>query len=303
MYKKILCCMLIILSTVVPAGAAATVTPENIHEIEMLLYGEHHDLSAADKLIKIEEDVFGTTYEDDRIFERLNRLENYIYGGEIFGASLGYRLSVLEWIWFSEVSYDPLLTRLEALENDIGRPQTGGVLSRVEAITSNVVPGGRIYPETVTVPDGLTVVVRAAQSISSETASIGDRVLFEVASDVYYDDYLIIPKGSFVSSSVKDVSEPWYFGRSGRLELDFDYVEALDGTRIPLRLGDARMEDSHSLLIALGASVGGLILFKHPVGLLVGGFIQGDHVTMGIGSRVEVQLGASREVEAVEKIK
>lgn len=271
---------------------------EAIQELELELYGETSEVSSIEKLDRIEQDLFGMAFGDPPI-ERIQRAMDYVFSGRVYWPSLHYRLKALEWAWFQEVSYGPLVPRVARLEAELVKEHTKGILARVEALTTDIWPGGKISPDILEVPAGEVLKLRVTKAISSSTAKAGDVLEFVVMTDLSVGKHMVIPKGSIARATVKDVKAPWYFGKSGELHFEFDYVECIDGTRIPITPRQSSDEDNKTMFLAIGASFAGLVVLSHPVGLLAGAFVKGKDVELTPELSVYVETKVAREVQGI----
>ena len=62
----------------------------------------------------------------------------------------------------------------------------------------------------------------------------GDEFFAEVTGDVKGDKGIIIPKGTLAHGKITQRADPKRMGRSGWIELDFDYLVTPDGREIPI---------------------------------------------------------------------
>ena len=66
--------------------------------------------------------------------------------------------------------------------------------------------------------DGTPVKIRFAQTISSESALLNDRVEFEVLDEIRISDVVVIPKGGIAWGTVTEAQPKRRMGRGGKLE-------------------------------------------------------------------------------------
>src|SRR5690606_35253807 len=100
--------------------------------------------------------------------------------------------------------------------------------------------------------------------VNSAQNRVGEAIPYRVARDVMVDDRLVIPAGTESEARVTKVESAGALGKSGRVELDFGTVTALDGTKIRLQVDEKSAKQNTEL--AAAASVGGLVLLG-PIGL------------------------------------
>ena len=167
-----------------------------------------------------------------------------------------------------------------------------------------------------------TMQLTFAENFTSKTAKVGDKVPFLLENGAYTNEGTeILPPSSRVIAEVSNIEKPKAFNRSGKVYLDFKYVELPSGKQIPI---DAKLFGKKDFLyrgklnavgkgvgstlggmaigtaagcgigIAAGAVVIGGLAIGMPVGFAVGGLI--GLVTPGLnykakaGDKVDIQL-------------
>jgi hypothetical protein len=115
-------------------------------------------------------------------------------------------------------------------------------------------------------PANSEVVLSLNEPLSSEDKRLGDNISLSVAQDVKANGAVVIPRGTRAIGQVTYRKGKGGFGKSGKLELDFRYVD-LDGRRIPIE-GHYRQEGDGNGAAAVGAVlaagvIGGLIVHGH----------------------------------------
>lgn len=79
------------------------------------------------------------------------------------------------------------------------------------------------------------VIKMTVSQVLDSTISIeGDEFFAEVTNEVKGDKGVILPKGTIAHGRISNVTDPKRLGRSGSLELDFDYLITPDGREIPI---------------------------------------------------------------------
>lgn len=73
-----------------------------------------------------------------------------------------------------------------------------------------------------------------SQVLDSSINLEGDEFFAEVTDEVKGDKGVIIPKGTIAHGRITNTADPKRLGRSGWLELDFDYLITPDGREIPI---------------------------------------------------------------------
>jgi hypothetical protein len=88
--------------------------------------------------------------------------------------------------------------------------------------------------QTVTVPEGTIVRLRLSQAVSSTDAHAGDAITLEVLDDVKVGDAVAFQRGAQARGTVSTAHSKRRMGRAGAVEISIDYVNATDGTRVPV---------------------------------------------------------------------
>ena len=79
------------------------------------------------------------------------------------------------------------------------------------------------------------VIKMTVSQVLDSTLSIeGDEFFAEVTDEVKGDKGVVIPKGTIAHGRISQTADPKRLGRSGWLELDFDYLITPDGREIPI---------------------------------------------------------------------
>jgi hypothetical protein len=127
-------------------------------------------------------------------------------------------------------------------------------------------------PATLTIPDGTPIKLRLAENVSSTHARVGDRLDFVVSRDVNVGGFNIIQAGSVAHGTVTAVKHKRFLGVGGKVCLELDSVDLINGGPMELR---ARKEvKGHSrtkLMVGAMIITGMIFLPATPVFLLTRG--------------------------------
>ncbi|NLY54900.1 MAG: hypothetical protein GX058_00110 [Firmicutes bacterium] len=270
-------------------GLAAEPPLTALAEAELALYGESSPtLSIMERIANLEMDLVGEV-SDGPIINRIARITEILdtAGGNV---SINLKLSTLEWFTTRAVSARPVGERVANLETlYFGGPQEGSLLSRIERLIKLTFPEGKFDVALVKVPDGQTIRIKLLTELSSATSKVGDPVEYMIVEDLRLNNRLIIPAGTQGTGKVQTVTRAGNLGRDGRVTVDFGYVRAIDGTRIPLIIDKEALEQNKSLELAAGVSLAGVLLVP-PIGLVGGFFVKGKDVTIPIGTELYLQV-------------
>lgn len=91
--------------------------------------------------------------------------------------------------------------------------------------------------DTIILVDGTPVHLVLMDDLQGKHLTVKQAVHFEVREDLIVDSRLIVKTGAGAFGHIEAVSKSGLFGRSGKLFVQFDYVESITGMKIPLRGG------------------------------------------------------------------
>jgi len=139
---------------------------------------------------------------------------------------------------------------------------------------------------SVQVPLSTTIEVMSAEAVSSDKIFVGSPITFFVTKRVFVRGLLVIERGAIAKGRVTRVKRAAPLGRAGMLGWELDYVTAVDGARIPIRLGGEQKGANRSAAMAGGAAATAALIFPYssPVAL-IWGLKKGDEAVLR-GSRV-----------------
>lgn len=91
--------------------------------------------------------------------------------------------------------------------------------------------------DTVLLAAGTPIHLVLMDDLQGKKLEVKQPVHFKVREDLIVDSKLIVKTGSEAIGHIESVSKSGLLGKSGRLVLQFDYVNAVSGTKILLRGG------------------------------------------------------------------
>lgn len=282
------------------AGNSATLpAAEKVTAMEKMLYGTNQTGSLVQRMDSLEDDVYGTVTTNG-VLERINNMYDFLDGDDKSEASFNTRLNVVEWKFQENMSNEPAKTRIEKLEKFVNGSTVGGSLSdRLDELTKLAsYKNGNIPVQEVTLPADNTIKIEFLESLSTKQNRVGDVVKFKAADNLYVNDVLVLPKGAKGIGSIKKVVQPGIFGKDGRIDINFTSISGIDGTQIPVALGELAKQKISSAAGAGAATIGGLVILG-PVGLVGGAFVKGAPVTIPAGSYTYVQTTADTNLQGV----
>ncbi len=136
--------------------------------------------------------------------------------------------------------------------------------------------------------------LRLAQTISSATAKLNDKVDFEVVEDIKVGNLIVIPQGATAIGTVTEARTKKSFGRAGKLNVNIDYVRLANGDKVPLRAVKGGSGGSHTGAMT-GAVVATAIVFFPAAPLFF--FIKGKNIIIPKGTEITAYVAADTALD------
>lgn len=279
------------MATVFADEAAVPTVSEKLEQVENYIYGTAQTGALIGRVDAMEKELFGRT-SSGAVMTRVDNIYNAVEGSTTAGTpSLASKLNAVEWQFAPRMSGDAAKTRIENLEQTLNGTTNAKLplIERLDRLTNQAFPSGSLTTSSVILPKDSLVKVKFMDTISSKTNKAGDPVDFVVDDNVYVGETLVLPKGARGYGTIKKIVPPRIFGRDARIDLEFSHVTAIDGTKVPVYIGDLAKQQAKTAAGAAGASIGGMILFG-PVGIVGGAFVKGQSVTIPANSNTYVQV-------------
>jgi hypothetical protein len=148
------------------------------------------------------------------------------------------------------------------------------------------------------IDQGVRILVRLDEAISSKTARREDRIEASVFRPVMLGNDIAIPAGTRVRAVVRDVEPAQRPNKAGKLELDFDSLY-LDSGRLEMRtrvvsIGDDSGRNKTVEKAGIGAAVGGVLgaILGGTEGAIIGAVVGGGGAVAGTkGEEVKLPAG------------
>lgn len=117
--------------------------------------------------------------------------------------------------------------------------------------------------EEIILTEGTAINVVTAEEISSKTAKPNDPVNFKVAEDLVLNGRVLINKGTLAKGSVINAEKGGYMGKSGKLGIQVESTQTVDGQPLKLRAAKGKEgNDKTNSTAALSILISPLFLFK-----------------------------------------
>ena len=133
------------------------------------------------------------------------------------------------------------------------------------------------------------VKLRLTRTMSSKDAKADEKVDFEVLEDIKVGDAIIVQHGAMAIGTVTEAQPKRRMGRAGKLNINIDYVQLVDGEKVPLRAVKGGSGGSHTGAMT-GAIVATSILFFPAAPFFL--FMHGKDITIPKGTEITAYIAA-----------
>ena len=163
-----------------------------------------------------------------------------------------------------------------------------------------------------------TMQLTFAKDFTSKTAKVGDEIPFLLESGAYTNEGTeILPPSTKVVARISQIERPKAFNRSGKVHLNFKYVELPDGTQIPINAKLFSKKDFlyrgklNAMAKGVGSTLGGMAIGTAAgcgIGIaagavIVGGFAIGMPVGFAVGGAIGLLTpGLNYKAKAGDKV-
>ena len=295
MFKRYLLLVMLCLTifSLVPLTTSAATPPTAVGKlgaIEEELYGTEQAGALIERVSRLEFDLYSESHSQP-ILERIDQMYVDVKGNEETHApTFVSRLNAVEWMFTKAITKRPSKTRLEELEKMIaGDVSVGGLMGRLNALLAMVYTQGDIAVEHTTLPKDSLIKVSLLQEVNGKLAREGDIIQFRAEENIFVGNLLIVPKGATGEATIVKIKHASNFGRDGRVDMDFKALLTIDGTIVPLYLGELAKKATESQIAAAGASAAGMLVFG-PVGAIGGLFVHGKEAVIPVGTVFYTQV-------------
>lgn len=261
--------------------------------------------SATEKLIKMEQDTYGTE-QPGAILDRINHLEKDYSGqnmrgnlnvridsvyeilyGNIGTPSVLAKINAIEWNAYNEVSGKSIQERLTRLEREIfGKNSTDTFIKRIDTLAKASFGNEQIPLVEMQVSKDVLIKVALAENVGSRTLQEGDIVDIKVAENVFVDGKLVFAKGLPGKGKVEKVRKAkGWTGRNGKVQIDFYTLNCIDGKNFEIYVGEESKNEMKIQGMIQGASLVGMNLNDDWNKFLV----HGKNIEISAGTELYVQ--------------
>jgi len=281
------------------AEASQATLLEDLSQVEIAIYGITQEKPLVERVEYLEKELVGRTLPGT-ITDRAKQLKEFIISGTQEEPSVIFKINASQWILDDKITSEPLIVRIENLENMLFGTTTDDVLAmRAENIFSVCFKEGKPLVEEVVIPAETLIPIRFLGTLNSKTNNSGETFNFQIAENVFIDNKLIIPANYQGVGEITNAKKATILLRPGKLEIEFKPILALDGTSLGLILGEKAEEENKRLFIAVGTGILGLLILSSPVGLVFGALVPGKNVKIEEGTEMFLQVEEDTAVIAL----
>ena len=149
--------------------------------------------------------------------------------------------------------------------------------------------------DLIVLAEGTPLKVVTAQEVTSKTASLNDNVNFKVDEDLVVNGQVLVPKGTLAIGSVINAEKGGYMGKSGKLGIQVESTQTVDGQPLKLRAAKGKEgNDKTNSTAALSLLISPVFLFKKGGEAKIA---EGTQVTVYVAEEKRFRLEDSKLVQ------
>ena len=270
--------------------------------VEQSVYGQEQTGALLERISRLETDFYGkTSNPQTAISDRINTLYSTMFDNRVRPSAIT-QMNGIEWFLSRQVSIKSITDRLTTLEAQIyGKPITGTLQKRMNDLAMLAYGNSDVKAPLVstTVPVDTLIKIKLVTPLNTDVSKVGDKVKFQAAEDVIYNGKLIIAAGAPGEGVVTKVKSARNFGRNGEIDVNFQQIQAFDGTMLETTLGEKAKKEIENLAMAAGASLAGIALLG-PVGIVGGIFVNGKDIDLPVGTESYIQTKVDTNIYAIQ---
>ena len=270
--------------------------------VEQSVYGQEQTGALLERISRLETNFYGkTSNPQTAISDRINTLYSTMFDNSVRPSAIT-QMNGIEWFLSRQVSIKSITDRLTTLEAQIyGKPITGTLQKRMNDLAMLAYGNSDVKAPLVstTVPVDTLIKIKLVTPLNTDVSKVGDKVKFQAAEDVIYNGKLIIAAGAPGEGVVTKVKSARNFGRNGEIDVNFQQIQAFDGTMLETTLGEKAKKEIENLAMAAGASLAGIALLG-PVGIVGGIFVNGKDIDLPAGTESYIQTKVDTNIYAIQ---
>ena len=151
----------------------------------------------------------------------------------------------------------------------------------------------------VTLRAGTPVVVETVQTLNAKNLSEGQTVSVRVKYNVVVSKHTVVAAGALGNATVSEVQRPGMFGKAGKVELQIQSIQAVDGQQVLVSGMAMIAEGQNRKALAWSLAIG--LFFLTIVGGAIGFFIKGKNAELRAGTSSNVSVASDAQVDLDDK--
>ena len=136
--------------------------------------------------------------------------------------------------------------------------------------------------------------LKLTRMMSSKDAKVDEKVDFEVIEDVKVGETIVIQRGGMAIATVTEARPRRRLGRSGKLNMNIDYVQLASGDKVPLRATKGGTGGTRTAAMT-GAMVATGIVFFPAAPLFL--FMKGKNIEIPKGTEITAYVAADTPLD------
>ena len=136
--------------------------------------------------------------------------------------------------------------------------------------------------------------LKLTRTMSSKDAKADEKVDFEVLEDIKAGDVVVVQHGAMAIATVTEAHPKRTMGRAGKLNINIDYVQLVDGEKVSLTAVKGGSGGTHTAAMT-GAIVATSILFFPAAPFFL--FMHGKDITLPKGTEVTAYIAADTPLD------
>ena len=182
-----------------------------------------------------------------------------------------------------------LMSQFVGFAQEKPKEQSGKTESSPQTPRSSIAP-----PFEFGLLEDTPVRIKLARNISSKDAKVGDKVDFNVVEDVAVKDVVVIRQGAMAIATVTKAKPKARLGRSGKLDINIDYVQLATGEKVPLRAVKGGSGGTRTTAMTTGIVAAGILFFPAAPLFL---FMKGKNIEIAKGTEVTAYVSADTQLD------
>ncbi|MFW6389749.1 MAG: hypothetical protein ACOCZT_01415 [Halanaerobiales bacterium] len=233
--------LLLLIFSVVIVSAESLSSMENINKVEKMIYGTPlKDKPLIERIEKVEHLLFESSGKGS-LTKRVERINSYITTQNKSLVLLLNINELILYNQIKDNNILERLNSIE--NDLFGEKRQGPIVQRIEKASNLIQPSEENIIKKVTVPAGSEFKVRLVNELDSSRVKKGQMAEFEIVADVNIDKAMVIPAGTRGTIEIGSVEKAGKFGKNADIHFKKGIIRAIDGQNINIQLLTEEDED------------------------------------------------------------